>query len=275
MLRVTQCGPIAVFRMGKHIAGNKRWVLYETHSFQLDDTMIDTGTVSVEDEWKSKLNGYRCSAIVNTHHHEDHIGNNRLFQEKFGVPVFAHPDALSFMENPERIRLQLYRKVVWGTPAASHGTPIGNEISTARHTLQVIHTPGHSQDHICLYEPMNGWLFSGDIFCGKRLVYLRSDEDFWLTLESLKNLASLDIKTIFCGLKGVVENGGGSLKSKIQHMEELKDKTLELQQKGLPPHKIRRRLLGYEDGMFYLSNGHFSKQNVVNSILGIKRSINP
>jgi glyoxylase-like metal-dependent hydrolase (beta-lactamase superfamily II) len=174
------------------------------------------------------------------------------------------------MENPERIELQLYRKMVWGPPAASHGTPIGNEITTARYTLQVIHTPGHSQDHICLYEPINGWLFSGDIFCGKRLVYLRSDEDFVPTLESLKKLASLDIKTISCGLKGVAENGGGSLKSKIQHMEELKDKTLELQENGLPPHTIRRHLLGYEDGMFYLSNGHFSKQNVIYSIIGIK-----
>ena len=273
MLKATQYGPIAVFRMGKHVAGNKRWVLYETHAFQLDYTMIDTGTVSVEDEWKSKLNEYRCSAIVNTHHHEDHIGNNRLFQEKYEVPIYAHPAALSFIKNPGSIRLQLYRKVVWGTPVSSHGSPIGDEIITARHTLQVIHTPGHSHDHICLYEPTNGWLFSGDIFCGKRLVYLRADEDFGPTLESLKKLAFLDIKTIFCGLKGVVENGAEALKSKIQHMEELKDKTLELQQKGLPPQKIRRRLLGYEDGMFYLSNGHFSKQNVVNSILGIKRSV--
>jgi hypothetical protein len=53
-------------------------------------------------------------------------------------------------------------------------------------------------------------------------------------------------------------------------MEELKDKTLELQENGLPPHKIRRHLLGYEDGMFYLSNGHFSKQNVIDSIIGTK-----
>lgn len=272
MLRVTQYGPITVFRMGRHVAGNKRWVLYVTHAFQLDDAMIDTGTISVEHEWKSKLNGYRCSAIINTHHHEDHIGNNRLFQEKFAVPIYAHPGALSFMENPESIRLQFYRKVVWGKPAASHGRPIGDEIATARHTLQVIHTPGHSRDHICLYEPVNGWLFSGDTFCGKRLVYLRADEDFEPTLESLKRLASLDIKTIFCGLKGVVENGKAALNSKIQHMEELKNRTLDLKQNGVPPNKIRRLLLGYEDGMFYLSNGHFSKQNLVNSILGIKRS---
>ena len=105
-------------------------------------------------------------------------------------------------------------------------------------------------------------------------MYLRSDEDFEPTPKSSKRLVFLDVKTISCRLKGVVENGGQSLESKIQHMEGLKDKTLELQQEGLQPYKIRRRLLGCEDGMFYLSNGHYSKQNVINSIIGIM-SINP
>jgi endoribonuclease LACTB2 len=272
MLRITQYGPITVFRMGRHIAANRRWVLYETHAFLLDDTMIDTGTIAVQSEWKSWLNGHGCSAIINTHHHEDHTGNNRLFQEKFEAPVYAHPAALSYMENPESIGMQLYRRVIWGIPAVSNGRSIGDEISTSRHTLRVIHTPGHTHDHICLYEPINGWLFSGDIFCGKRLVYHRADEDFWLTLESLKRLATLDVRTMFCGLKGVVENGGAALKCKIQYMEELKDKVLNLHQKGLPPDKIRRRLMGYEDKMFYLTNGHFSKQNVVNSIIGVEGS---
>ena len=268
MLIITQYGPVTVFHMGKHVAANRKWVLYKTHAFQLDDTMIDTGTVAVQNEWKSKLNENRCTTVINTHHHEDHIGNNRLFQEKFGASIYAHPAALSFIEDPERILMQFYRRVVWGVPAISHGQSIGDKISTSRHMLQVIHTPGHSADHICLYEPDNGWLFSGDIFCGKRAVYLRSDEDFCLTLNSLRKLASLNIKTMFCGLKGVVENGGEALKCKIRYMEELKDKALTLHQKGLRPHKITRHLLGYEDKMYYLSNGHFSKQNVINSIIG-------
>jgi len=112
--------------------------------------------------------------------------------------------------------------------------------------LEVIPTPGHCPDHICLYEPAAGLLFAGDIFCGRRLAYLRADEDFNLTLQSLKRLAALDIRTIYYGLKGVVEDGGKALKEKIRGMEELRDKALELRQKGLSPREIRRRLLGLE-----------------------------
>jgi glyoxylase-like metal-dependent hydrolase (beta-lactamase superfamily II) len=268
MLSIEQHGPITVFRMGRHVAANRRWVLYETHAFLVDETMIDTGTIAVRREWEPKLDGCRCSAIVNTHHHEDHIGNNRLLQDRFGAEIFAHPGALAFLDEPRNIGMQLYRRVVWNLPDRSRGRPIGETVATSRRMLNVFQTPGHCPDHLCLYEPVNGWLFSGDIFCGKRVVYLRADEDFNGTLESLKRLASLDIRTIYCGLKGVVEEGGRALKEKIRGMEEIRDRALELREKGLSPREIRRRLLGYEDRMYYITSGHFSKQNVIDSILG-------
>jgi len=141
-------------------------------------------------------------------------------------------------------------------------------VTTSRRCLQVIPTPGHCPDHICLYEPAGGLLFAGDIFCGKRIAYLRADEDFNRTLESLKRLAALDIRTIYCGLKGVVEDGGKALKEKSRGMEELRDRALELQEKGLTPREVRLRLLGLEDRMYCITGGHFSKQNVIDSILG-------
>ena len=38
----------------------------------------------------------------------------------------------------------------------------GETISTGIYNLEVIWTPGHSPGHICLYEPQNRFLFSGD-----------------------------------------------------------------------------------------------------------------
>jgi glyoxylase-like metal-dependent hydrolase (beta-lactamase superfamily II) len=268
MLRIEQHGPITVFRMGRHVAANHRWVLYETHAFLIDETMIDTGTIAVRREWEPKLDGCRCSAIINTHHHEDHIGNNRLFQDRFGAEIYAHPGALAFLKEPRRIGLQLYRRVVWNLPDRSRGRPIGETVATSRHILHVFQTPGHCPDHICLYEPVNGWLFSGDIFCGKKVIYLRADEDFNQTLESLKRLAALDIRTLFCGLKGTVEEGGKAMKEKIRGMEELRDRALELHERGLSARDSRRRLLGHEDRMYCITGGHFSKQNVIDSLLG-------
>jgi hypothetical protein len=68
---------------------------------------------------------------------------------------------------------------------------------------------------------------------------------------------ALDIRTIYCGLRGVVEIGG---------------KALPLHQKGVSPKEIRRRLLGFEHKMYTITGGHFSKQNAIDSILGKGRS---
>jgi hypothetical protein len=65
-----------------------------------------------------------------------------------------------------------------------------------------------------------------------------------------------------------VEDGAKALKETIRGMEELRDKALKLRQKGLSPREIRRRLLGLEDKMCAITGGHFSKQNVIDSVLG-------
>jgi glyoxylase-like metal-dependent hydrolase (beta-lactamase superfamily II) len=266
MIVSSQIGPVTIFRMGKHIAA-KSWTLYYTHAFLLGGVMIDTGTAAVEREWTARFSQLRCTAVVNTHHHEDHTGNNRLFQERFGAPVYAHPGTIPYLERPERIGMQLYRRIVWKEPAASHGLPLPQSIPAGRHTLQAIPAPGHCPDHVCLFEPENGWLFSGDIFCGKRFDYLRKDEDYNQILESLKKLSRLDIGTMFCGFKGAIENGAEAIRSKIQFMEELRDNVLDLYSKGLTPREIRRKLLGAETGMCFVTFGHYSKQNTVDDII--------
>lgn len=42
-----------------------------------------------------------------------------------------------------------------------------------------------------------------------------------------------------------------------------------LYREGVSPASIRRNLLGREGPMYWLSSGHFSKLNLVNSILGL------
>jgi glyoxylase-like metal-dependent hydrolase (beta-lactamase superfamily II) len=265
MIQTEQVGAVTKFRLARTLV-NRGY--YWTAAYFVDGLLVDTGCHFSADKLCRALRRQHVHTIVNTHHHEDHIGNNRLFQDRFGAEIYAHPGALAFLEEPRRIGMQLYRRVVWNTPDPSRGRPVGDTVSTSRHSLQVIPAPGHSPDHICLYEPAAGLLFAGDIFCGKRVAYFRADEDFNLTLQSLKRLAALDIRTIYCGLKGVVEDGGKALKEKIRGMEELRDKALELRQKGLSPREIRRRLLGFENKMYTISGGHFSKQNVIDSILG-------
>jgi hypothetical protein len=79
-------------------------------------------------------------------------------------------------------------------------------------------------------------------------------------------LSQLEIKTVFCNLKGVVENGAEALLKKISKMEKLRDGVINLREKGLPSEKIRKKILGKEDAWNLITGGHYSKQNTIDSI---------
>ena len=266
MLEAKQLGSVTDFCTGRNIGS---FVFYHAHCFLIDEILIDTSTVYVQNELLSALSDQRVSTIINTHHHEDHSGNNTIIQKKFDAAIYAHPLALPHLRNPRQNRLRFYERVVWNYPIASSAQPLGETLETAAHTLEIIHTPGHSMDHICIYEPQLKILFTGDLYCGEKVVYLRGDEDFKQILSSLRRLVGLDVRTIYCAVLGRVENSGivSLLERKLRFMERLQANVLERKLKGMSPIDIRKELLGNEGYLFWVSNGHFSKQNLVNSIL--------
>ena len=266
MLKAKQSGSVTSYCMGRSIGS---FVPYAVHAFLVGDTLIDTGTIYAQQEFAQALEGKPITTIINTHHHEDHIGNNHFFQSRFNTTIYAPRDALSYLEAPHDIGLHLYQRFVWDWPEPSLGQPLNKRITCAGHTFEVIPTPGHCPDHICLLEPENRWLFTGDIFCGRIVRYLRADEDFHAILSSLKKLADLDFSTLFCCLKGIVQDGKAALLSKIGSMEKLMEKVMDLHAQGLSPTTIRKKLLGREDAMFYMTGGHFAKQHVIDSILSL------
>ncbi len=261
-------GPLTIFKMGRSI-GNV--LLFPVHAFLIDDLLIDTGTSWVEKELLSSLRDKSITRIVNSHHHEDHIGNNKVLQDQFNVQILAHDGALPYLADPGKLELRWYQRVVWDWPAPSQGTPVGDVIKTQSCTFDVIRTVGHSPDHICLYEPQRKWLFTGDLFCGRTFLYLRKDEDYCKTLSTLKKLARLDIDILLCSLKGIVKDGKNALVKKIAAMESLHERVISLHGQGLSPVKIRRELLGLEGPRIYITGGHYSKQNTVDSIIWEKR----
>jgi endoribonuclease LACTB2 len=268
MLDIIEHDSVTLFYMGRSPLG---FLLYPVHAFLVGDMLIDTGTNRVAKQFLSALKGRSIEKIVNTHHHEDHIGNNGDIQGLFGIPIYAHLSALPFLENPRLNGLHLYQRIVWGWPKASRGTAIGTNVAAGNYHFEVINSPGHTDDHMCLYEPDQKWLFTGDLFCGTTFIYLRSDENFLQILETLKKLSGLEIKTIFCNLKGVVKNGKEALLKKIIKMEKLRDNVLEWREKGLQPKIIRQKVLGKEDAWNLITGGHYSKQNTIDSIFYGKR----
>jgi glyoxylase-like metal-dependent hydrolase (beta-lactamase superfamily II) len=264
MLKTFVYDDVTTYKMGRTILN---YVPYFVHCFLIGDALIDTGTLYAGNELISAIDGKQINRIINTHYHEDHIGNNQILQRQYSAQILAHRDSIPYIQNPRIIKLKPYQRIIWGCPAGSRPDVIGESVTADTCLFRVIHTRGHSEGHFCLYEPQKKWLFTGDMFCGIRNMYLRKDEDFNLMLKSLGELSKLEIDTIFCSLKGVVNNGNEALSQKIKYMKDLKDKASALHTAGQSATLIRRKLLGREDAMFYITGGHFSKQHLIENIL--------
>lgn len=246
--------------------------VYTMACYYLDGLLIDTGPSIVADEIEDAFRDYPVMQIVNTHHHEDHTGNNIVFQDKLGLgPALAHELALPRIITPSiwTDRLRAYQIFAWGLPPASMAALIGSQIHTPCFNLKVINTPGHCDDHICLLEPDRGWLFSGDLFIGEKVSALRSDENVIEMLKSLRLLLDYDFETIFCSSGKVVEKGHEAIMTKIEYWESKGEEINKLYQQGKSTDEIRETVFGRETALYEPSEGDFGKINLVRSFLGL------
>jgi glyoxylase-like metal-dependent hydrolase (beta-lactamase superfamily II) len=266
-IRLEKDGPVTSVKMTPSFLGLP---LFKVHAFFVDGLLIDTGFIHGRDRFLEVCGTLRPHTVVNTHHHEDHTGNNFWMRKKLGLLPLAHPRTSTYMETPSQW-IRLYRRILWGTPPPSETGPVGSEIQTPAFRFSVIPTPGHADDHICLYEPNEGWLFSGDLFIGEQLRYLREDENIHSVLDSLKKVAALRPKKMFCAFSGLVEKPAEALHHKIDYLETLQGEIEDNVRQGLSRQEIRRNLLGPGDRFRLITGGQISKQNLINAFLNGKR----
>jgi glyoxylase-like metal-dependent hydrolase (beta-lactamase superfamily II) len=247
-----------------------RW-RYWTTAYLVDGMMVDTGCAHTAPELLAALADREpVSRIVNTHTHEDHIGaNGDLQAQNRGLEISAHPLAMPVLADPRGVYLQPYRRVFWGWPKPCRAGPLadGAEVETERHRFRVVYTPGHTPDHICLYEPETGWLFTGDLFVGGQERALGAGYDIWQIVASLKRIAVLPASRLFPASAQVREDPQRELDTKIAYLEELGGRVLDLHRRGWGTGAIVRAVCGRPMQVELITLGHFSRKRMVLSFL--------
>jgi glyoxylase-like metal-dependent hydrolase (beta-lactamase superfamily II) len=136
-------------------------------------------------------------AAVTHPHHDHHRGLDRLLG-RFGGRVLCHELALPRMGYPA------------GTVAYAEPVRGGEVLSVGRFSVRVLHTPGHSPDHICLYLEGEKTLFSGDTILGwGTSIISPPDGNMTAYMKTLEMLAGLDLDLVCPGHGPLIREKAG------------------------------------------------------------------
>ena len=152
---------------------------------QTHAVVVDPGDATPAIEYLDR-EGLTLAAILNTHHHADHVGGNAALLSRWRVPVFGPndpriPDVTQRLSDGDRIVLPHFG--------------VG---------LEVYDIPGHTRTHIAFYG--RGMLFCGDtlfaVGCGR--LFEGTPAQMHTSLQRLAELP--DDTRVYCGHEYTLSN---------------------------------------------------------------------
>src|SRR3989454_12659285 len=146
----------------------------------------------------------RPVVVLNSHTHNDHVGDNWQFPFVYGMDTaFTRANAKGSREDaqaeiapdqicgelPKGFNPKTYATKLWHISLFVHD---GFKINLGGRTLEIIATPGHTPDAICLSDRANGLLFTGDTYYPAPIWLYRPETDLEAYAASIRRLAALE-----------------------------------------------------------------------------------
>jgi glyoxylase-like metal-dependent hydrolase (beta-lactamase superfamily II) len=146
----------------------------------------------------------RPVVVLNSHTHNDHVGGNWQFNFVYGMDTaFTRANAKGSREDaqseiapdmicgdlPKNFDPKTYATKPWRISLAVHD---GFKINLGGRTLEILSTPGHTPDAICLLDRANGLLFTGDTYYPAPIWLFRPETDLDAYVASVKRIAALE-----------------------------------------------------------------------------------
>eukprot|EP00794_Sanderia_malayensis_P011770 gene11770-12987_t len=212
--------------LDRHFAGKKKWH-FITRSNKPKSVVIsrlkgqsgrvpwrvlvDTGDPDVPEyieNLKDALTEYKCGIqeILITHWHIDHIGGISAVYENipsdstYKISKLKRPGHEEEIDGLSNVRYNFMKD--------------NEEIQTEGATIQLIHTPGHTTDHLALYLKEEHAIFSGDCVLGQGTAVF---EDLYDYMNSLQKLIKLKPQRIYPAHGPVLENATEVLEKYVNH----------------------------------------------------------
>ena len=112
-------------------------------------------------------NGLRLHVIADSHGHVDHVFDNAPLVRASGAPLAIHPDDAYRLDGRNNYGFDVEPSI------ATRDLREGEQVRIGELTFDVLHTPGHTEGSVCLYEERLALLLAGDVlFAGS---YGRTD----------------------------------------------------------------------------------------------------
>ncbi|MBD3353075.1 MAG: MBL fold metallo-hydrolase [Candidatus Lokiarchaeota archaeon] len=257
---------VEIIKMGRQIFGK---LIYPCFTYKIGKILIDTGSMMAERELISYLENDPPEFILITHGDEDHTGNLKKIQKSFDVDTYSHSGAIEYIEHPEKLKLLWYQRFVWGIPKPTTSSPIelGKTYKFDDKKIIPISTPGHRKHHLSFYLPDLKWVFTGDIYCGRRVKTYFPYENFYEILSSIEKLKELELSKLFCAFRGMTDSPNQKLSEKFEYMCNLKDKVINLADDGFTLKQISRKIFGRERLISLITSGDMKHKHLISSIL--------
>ena len=182
--------------------------------------VVDTGANAFAGQ---TIHGYATAVrphnqlrVINTEKHFDHIGGNGTFREQ-GIDVWGHADIArtsaefeaevaefnDLIPSPIRRERREASAFFCGTELTNpnHAIDGDTRFDLGGSTAEILLTPGHTATNLCIWEPDDGVLYTGDCLINRYLPNLDAGTaaDWQIWLASLRRVEALQPETVVMG----------------------------------------------------------------------------